>query len=109
MQDYNDWERERQEAKTARLRELEDMGMKQMWVADIQVGDIIVKTPDSLLGAGFPLMAVERIFKTDGSYVNEDEEFVPNHIVHWIGTCEDGITREFSYGHSHAVHVYREG
>lgn len=105
------WEAERtekQEALTQQLRELEEMGFVQAWVKDIQVGDIIVKTPDNFFSREMQMMVVERIFNKKSDYYDSDsDEFVENRVISWIGLCEDGVTREESFGHSHAMHIYR--
>lgn len=105
---WQDERTQREEALTQQLRELEEMGFVQAWVKDIEVGDIIMKSPDNFLSQEFQVMVVERIFNKKADYYDpESDEFIENRVISWIGLCEDGLTREFSFGHSHAMHIYR--
>lgn len=103
------------EADIAR-RELQERGFRQCWIADIRAGDIIISSPEGLnaFRTEIPLMVVERVLGQEASYYEPGEgtdpgEFVVNKVINFIGTTEANIQREFSFGHTHSIHIYREG
>lgn len=112
MSSYDDYRATKDMEIEDRLRELQDMGFRSMFAMDIRVGDIIVKTPDRIDFAyswtpGM-MIVVTRVLPVDASYFDPDEnEHIYNVVIHFVGEDENGLEREFGFGHTHAFHIYR--
>lgn len=110
MDNYDDYRLTQTMAEDQRLRELQEMGFFAGYALDIRVGDIIEKTPDTLF-RNWPMgkmVVVIRVLTTDASYYNEETDGVVQHqVICFIGEDEDGLQRDYSYGNTHAFHIYR--
>jgi hypothetical protein len=90
-------------------------GFEPGFMMDIREDDLVAIPPVSRFTikeneapATVKTVVVKRKLTVDGTYMDENDEIVPNRIVTFIGNDLDGIPGHYSFGHTYPCFFKRE-